>query len=358
MTGAPLRDLRRLVGGAVRDTASHARARFGRRGVVLLYHRVAELERDPWELAVSPARFDAHVAMLRRRFHALPLAELAEAVRAHRPLPRRAVAITFDDAYGDNARAALPVLERHRVPATLFAVSGMVGSAREFWWDELERLVLDSGPFPPMLALADDLQTRHLAVPAEARAPLPRGRDERRWRAMDAAQPTARHALYFTLWQLLQPLTAATRARALRALEAQVGAHAEPRGDYLPCSDEELRAFAASPVGTVGAHTVSHPELAGLEPGEQEREITGSRAALEALLDRPVTLFSYPFGQQRSLTPHTRRLVREAGFQAACVNWAGAVDADADPLRLPRVYVTDCDAEALCARLEALFGEP
>ena len=70
-----------------------------------------------------------------------------------------------------------------------------------------------------------------------------------------------------------------------------------------------------------------------------------------------MTLFSYPFGHAHSFTAHTRRLVRDAGFKAACVNWSGRIAADADPLRLPRVYVNDCEAEALGARLEHLFGE-
>jgi peptidoglycan/xylan/chitin deacetylase (PgdA/CDA1 family) len=174
---------------------------------------------------------------------------------------------------------------------------------------------------------------------------------------MRGTEPTARHQLYVDLWRRLQPLTAAARARALDALAAQVGGHGEPRRDYLPCTADELRALAGSDVGTVGAHTVSHPELAHLPTGEQASEIRDSRAALEALLGRPVTLFSYPFGHPHSFTSQTRRLVREAGYQAACANWTGLVAEGADPLRLPRVYVGDLEGAVLCRQLDQLFGE-
>jgi hypothetical protein len=233
----------------------------------------------------------------------------------------------------------------------------MVGSAEEFWWDTLERLVLDSGPLPAMLAVADDVQTRHVPVPVEARAPLGAGGAHARWRAMRGAEPTPRHQLYVDMWRRLQPLTAGARARAIRGLAEQVGGHREPRGGYLPCTADELRTLARSPVGSVGAHTVSHPELAQLSASDQASEIRDSRAALEALLGCPVTLFSYPFGHAHSFTSQTRKLVREAGYQAACANWTGLVAEGADPLRLPRVYVGDWDGTELCRHLQQMLGE-
>ena len=52
------------------------------------------------------------------------------------------VAVTFDDGYLDNVVAALPILERHEIPATIFVIGNAVGRTREFWWDALERAIL------------------------------------------------------------------------------------------------------------------------------------------------------------------------------------------------------------------------
>ena len=49
----------------------------------------------------------------------LSLAEVHDHLREGRPLPRRAVHISFDDGYRNNLVAA-EILQRHRLPWTLF----------------------------------------------------------------------------------------------------------------------------------------------------------------------------------------------------------------------------------------------
>src|SRR5436190_558012 len=102
-----------------------------------MYHRVAEVERDRHQLCVRPDRFEAQVAWLAERVDVVPLE------RALQPAASPRVVVTFDDGYADNATVAAPILERHGVPATMFVVSGVVGSQADFWWDELERLVME-----------------------------------------------------------------------------------------------------------------------------------------------------------------------------------------------------------------------
>ncbi len=336
----------------MRAVVRRARAYASRRGVILLYHRVAELPRDPWSLAVAPARFDAQLAMLRRRFYVLPLDALISCLRGGTPVPRRAVAVTFDDGYADNVHRALPLLERHGVPATLFAVSGMIGRRREFWWDELERLVLDGGALPASITLPG-MGPLHASL---ASAPLDRRWDDRGWRADRNEDPTPRHALYSELWRRLDGMDGAAREIALAALADLVQDDGAARASHLPCTIDELRAFAASGMGAVGAHTVSHPALAALPIDRQAREIGGSRSALESMLARPVTAFSYPFGHARSFTPDSSRLVQEAGLVAACVNYPGIVTSETNLFHLPRVYAHDIAAPALEAQLERQFG--
>lgn len=108
-------------------------------GVVLLYHRVTELESDPHHLAVSPARFKSHLDAIVRLGVPMSLAAMLDAARRG-SLRAGAVAVTFDDGYADNLTSAAPLLAEAGVPATIFLSTGAIVNGREFWWDELERI--------------------------------------------------------------------------------------------------------------------------------------------------------------------------------------------------------------------------
>jgi peptidoglycan/xylan/chitin deacetylase (PgdA/CDA1 family) len=92
----------------------------------------------------------------------------------------------------------------------------------------------------------------------------------------------------------------------------------------------------------VGAHTMTHPDLAALSPGEQRNEVQGSRERLEAILNRPVTSFAFPHG---STTPEAVSILREGGFVCACTSHADAVWRGSDRFQLPRLGVRDWDRE-------------
>ena len=96
---------------------------------ILMYHRVASTgaaATAPWR--VAPDDFERQIAYLSDAgFHSVSLEEWRRAARLRRPLPGRAVVLTFDDAYEDFARNAWPILERYGFGAIVFLVSGHVG---------------------------------------------------------------------------------------------------------------------------------------------------------------------------------------------------------------------------------------
>ena len=130
MTANIVRTAKRLVRRFV------GRPIFGRS--ILLYHRIAEADFDPWNIAVTPNEFERQLFKLRSKT-ILPLQEFA---RLHRQkkLPRNAVAITFDDGYACNALVAAPMLKSFGYPATFFVVSDAIACSEEFWWDQLEAI--------------------------------------------------------------------------------------------------------------------------------------------------------------------------------------------------------------------------
>ena len=103
----------------------------GHRCLILLYHRIGTPITDPWTLAVSPERFEQHLALLRERFQPLALSALVTALQSGN-LPARGVALTFDDGYADNLLAGAPLLEQYTIPATVYVTAGHLGAATSF----------------------------------------------------------------------------------------------------------------------------------------------------------------------------------------------------------------------------------
>ena len=320
--------------------------------MILLYHRVASLDLDPWRLAVSPRHFAEHLEVLRRHRRPVSLADLCARV-AGRGSTRALVAVTVDDGYADNVDAALPLLERHDVPATFFVVSGGLGDGREFWWDALERLVLGAGRLPAELTLRID-DTAHRWLLAEDAEWSPARRDDHRgWRAWTGEAPTRRHALYRALHAQLAPLDPVARDDTLDHLHVWAGVDTRARPTHRRLDPGEVQRLATPHLADIGAHSVTHARLSSLSADVQATEIDGGRHQLEELTGRPVLDFAYPFGKAGDFTAETVRLVREAGFRSACGNTIGPVTREIPPFALPRIHMDDCDGDELARRLAA-----
>lgn len=104
-----------------------------RRLAILLFHRVTDAI-PPDGLTVSTRWFGGFCRLMRDRFHVVPLAELVRLSASSEAIPRRTVAITFDDCYHDNLPAARTLAE-HGLPAAFFVPSRYVGTEHVFPWD-------------------------------------------------------------------------------------------------------------------------------------------------------------------------------------------------------------------------------
>jgi peptidoglycan/xylan/chitin deacetylase (PgdA/CDA1 family) len=106
---------------------------------------------------------------------------------------------------------------------------------------------------------------------------------------------------------------------------------------------EQLGALAADPLIDIGSHGVDHVSMRGLSSVETMRQVTESRRVLEDLLGRPITLFSYPFGQRANFSRATVRAVGAAGYTFAVTTCWGSRNHLDDPFRLRRISFADAD---------------
>ncbi len=336
--------------GQARQMARWLKRKLAPSALVLLYHRVTEIPCDPPWLCVTPEHFAEHLEVVKRFGPTLSVGQLEEARRQGR-IPRQTVVITFDDGYADNLHNAKPLLERQGVPATFFLSSGYLGQDQEFWWDELERLILHPDVLPETLRVTVQGTTHEWPLgPAAQYSAEALGRD-RRWNAMIPQERTPRQKAYLALCKLLRTLLPEQREKVLEELRAVLGADATGRPSHRALTLEETVALADSAVAEIGAHTVTHPVLAALPVDRQHDELRRSKNRLEEILGRPVRSFSYPFGTLSDYTSDTVAAAR-ATFACACSNFEGLVDRRTDPHQLPRFVVRDWDGDTLARHLE------
>ena len=295
--------------------------------LTLLYHRVDESSTDPHGICVAPERFREQLEHIRQRCRLVRFED--DWSRIWEP----AVCITFDDGYADNARNALPLLEAAEVPATFFVSTGTIGTDREFWWDELERLTMEEGGGQEVFELADD---EHAA----------------RW---PTTTRSGREHLSWDLHERAMKVGSARREGWLRQLRNWAAAGANGRPGHRALDERELRVLSSSPWVTLGAHTVSHSPLAALSDGEQRAEVVESKETLERLTGRAVEVFSYPFGKRTDYNRSSIKICREVGFKKAAAAFAGLTYRWTDTFQVPRVVVRDWDRAAFAERLRS-FG--
>ena len=322
-----------------------ARRYVSSRALVLLYHRVAEAESDPWQLAVSPTNFEEHLQILSRYWQTVSLREMTASLDK-RKLPRRSIVVTFDDGYANNLLAAKPLLEKYEVPATVFVATGYTGTDREFWWDELERLFLEVGVLPEVLSLQMNGKRKQWQLGDEAFYDEAARCRNTKWRGWHADEPTSRHAVYRAIWNAMRPMSENDRLSCRLDLLTWAGADKYARDTHRALKSEELVELTSDGLIKVGAHTVTHAQLSALDLEAQRSEIRQSKLRLEEIVGNRIAGFAYPYGGKGDYSSETISLVRDTGFSHACTTSADFVRRGTDPFQLPRVQVTDVDGES------------
>lgn len=302
----------------VRTGALRTAARFKRRGAaILMYHSIAEnpaATSDGIGVSQSKAVFEAHMRELARRFQPVTIERIARFASGEADLPPRAVAVTFDDGFLDNYELALPILRRYGIPATFYILAGAVDRAAPPWYCRIRRAFSRT----PKADWVDPLSGRRFSL---------------------AAPGPKQEALQYA-WDAGAAMTGARQEEFVRGVEKDLET-------FLPAAEAPMMTWdqvrGLRKAGHIaGAHTMSHPNLAHIPPDEVEREVSQSKARLEAELGEPVDHFSYP---HPALNPQwnaaTTEALARAGYKSAALTTSGLVRRGDSPLALRRIYAAD-----------------
>ncbi|MBE7219224.1 MAG: polysaccharide deacetylase family protein [Caulobacteraceae bacterium] len=286
------------------------------RGAILAFHHVRPPSSQAFQpnggLSITPEHLDAVLHHLRRGgTRIVPLDAVPDELAAEgAPF----VALTFDDGYRDNVRHALPVLERHEAPFTVFVTTGFADRSSRLWWLELEEAVRAGE------ALRLELGGRVVAL---------------RTRTL-----SEKHRAFAWLARHLRNAPPVVVDAALAAF-GRAPAQARSLVDALCLDWDGIARLAAHPLAAIGCHTLSHPCLAALNRGTAQRELEAARAIIAGRIGRAVRHLAYPYGSPAAAGSREFALAAELGFATAVTTRPGVLhEAHRSRLTaLPRISV-------------------
>lgn len=272
---------------------------------IVIYHRVLP-EPDLLLGGGDVHGFETQLRYLVRNFNILPLSDAIK--RLHRgTLPSRAVSITFDDGYADNAEIALPILQKYDVTATFFIASGFLDGGR-MWNDTVIESVRQ--------AQGNMLDFNGIGLGIHTISSI----DERR------------QALFYLI-EALKYLPYEIRQLQVEKIKSLIAANLP---DNLMMTSDQVRQLHNAGM-EIGGHTVTHPILAKIGNTAALAEIANGKEILEGITGAPVRLFAYPNGKPgKDYHADHVTMVRQVGFDAAVSTAWGAARSHDDLFQLPR----------------------
>ncbi|WP_163834594.1 polysaccharide deacetylase family protein [Spartinivicinus ruber] len=292
-----------------------------KRLAILIYHRVLAEPSERGTGMLDASTFRWQMNLINEHFNVLPLSEAIELLQ-HNSLPPRAIAVTFDDGYADNATVALPILQELQIPATFFVASGFLDGGC-MWNDQVSEAIYRTEQTDISLT---DLRLQRLSL-----------------NTMGDRRQAARYLvkqLKHRPFEQRQQLVAEIVKRS----------NVVPPKDLMMTSSQVKQLHQAGM--EVGAHTCHHPILQQINKDQAEQEIADSKRQLEAIIGAPVNLFAYPNGKpKQDYGIEHVKMMRRLGFKAAVTTAWGVATANSDIYQLPRFMPWDRQPDKFMARL-------
>lgn len=291
---------------------------FGGLGAVLMLHSVTSKPRHPdgfnRHLSVTPAFLDSVIAGMKADgYDFVSIDEAVDRIKSPKR-GRRFAVITLDDGYRDNLLEALPIFEKHETPFTIYVAPAMIDRTVDLWWETVEEAVLT--------------RTRLYVNTPEGRVTL------------DCLAPAQKAEAIVRLRDYLtSDISEAEQQSVVREIARGAGIDVERLQRNRLMDWDQLRALASHPLATIGAHTVSHRNLARLSEDEARREMREAVRIIESELGVAPAHMAYPYGHTGTVGPREVAIAKEVGFSSAVTTRHGVIRrGHADHLTaLPRI---------------------
>jgi peptidoglycan/xylan/chitin deacetylase (PgdA/CDA1 family) len=257
--------------------------------------------------------FEKQLIYFKKNFDVITLKAGFELKKSGIKPKRKTITVSFDDGYKNNLEVALPLLEKHQIPATFFICSVVTQSdGPDYLWTDLlnclkyffpgETIELDGNIFEAYhsKALGISLGDYIKSIPSMQR------RDE-------------------TLDILNKKYKLSEKLKEI------------PAEYWKLMSNEDIKKFSRSKFVEIGSHSHLHYNLGVIPPNEAKGELEKSKLLLENSIQKEINMIAYPDG---SYTSEVKNISEKLGYKyQMAVDYRCAED-PADPRILGRYGVS------------------
>jgi peptidoglycan/xylan/chitin deacetylase (PgdA/CDA1 family) len=277
---------------------------------------------------IDRSSFQAHLRYLIKHYKIVSLHEAYLMLLGKRELRPGALALTFDDGHRSFYRQVFPLLQKYRVPATLFVATDFMGTGKLYWFDWVD-------------AIIDQTKARDLQIGDQVYA-IPEG---------------DRSSLKGRVHVHLKAMPEEKKNAALEAMAAQGGYQASQIPEETKVIDwTQAAEMQASGLVDIGGHTCSHPILTRIPGSVARQEISESKRILQTRLGASVDFFAYPNGGAEDINQEIVRYVKEAGYLAAVTLIEGVCRVGEDPFTWRRISASGrFTCQTLATKLSGLW---
>lgn len=267
-------------------------------GYVMMLHRIGLPDPNRLEciesLKVSAAYLQRFIDIHRDRYDFVSLEEVEQRFLSPQQRTRPFIHFSFDDGFSDNLTIGLPFFEKNNIPFSVFITVDFVDKEQAFNYPfVLERIVYFN----------DSLNICGKEYRCETRE--------------------QKNTVFRLLKELVLSLPYKGFEHSFRVIFSKY-----LREDYfenITLSWEGVQQLAASPLCTIGSHTMSHPRLSNVPLHELPYELRDSKWNIESKINEQVNYISYPFGWSTDYNDDVIKITQDAGYRMAFRSFGGAV---------------------------------
>jgi peptidoglycan/xylan/chitin deacetylase (PgdA/CDA1 family) len=275
----------------------------GGRGVIFTLHHVRPARAGAFmpnaHLSVTPGFLDLAIVEAKRAgLTPVHLGDLP-ALLANPQDTRKFVCFTLDDGYRNNLEFAAPVFRKHNAPFTVFVTPGFVDRTRTMWWETLEALVRKADE------IGFDFGT---------------GAERLSCRSTDS-----KTTVFERIASFVQSSDEDSTIAQIDRIAIEHGIYPFKIVENEIMSRAELDLLLIDPLASLGAHTMTHPNLALVCVERLWEEMQRSAEIVSGYAGRRVTTFSYPYGADWAVSERETRTAREVGFDVAVTTQPGVL---------------------------------